>query len=219
MFEIKRLWVPFCYSFVVNETPPIIRLISAWFFGLEKDEKPDWKPQNPWFYGAFPVCRNYTVRALKRHAPAGPWHAPQADSGVARPQRFQHDRQHLRPPGRAVQDQYSRRHAPLSGPWSAGRFEPGIRKKPSNNCRLAECGGEDGIRTHVPFPTNWFRVFYSQHTLADFEKKCPILRVNALVRKKMIFSPLRLFPTVRNARELSERTNRTAIKHNSRKSP
>lgn len=64
-----------------------------------------------------------------------------------------------------------------------------------------------------------FRVFYSQHTLADFEKKCPILRVNALVRKKMIFSPLRLFPTVRNARELSERTNRTAIKHNNRKSP
>ena len=27
-------------------------------------KKPDWKPQNPWFYGAFPVCRNYTVRAL-----------------------------------------------------------------------------------------------------------------------------------------------------------
>ena len=64
-----------------------------------------------------------------------------------------------------------------------------------------------------------FRVFYSQHTLADFEKKCPILREKALVRKKIIFSPLRLFPTVRNARELSERTNRTAIKHNNRKSP
>lgn len=64
-----------------------------------------------------------------------------------------------------------------------------------------------------------FRVFYSQHTLADFEKKCPILRENALVRRKMIFSPLRLFPTVRNVRELSERTNLNAIKHNSRKSP
>ena len=64
-----------------------------------------------------------------------------------------------------------------------------------------------------------FRVFYSQHTLADFEKKYPILMVNALVRKKMVFSPLRLFPTVRNARELSERTNRTAIKYNNRKSP
>lgn len=64
-----------------------------------------------------------------------------------------------------------------------------------------------------------FRVFYSQHTLADFEKKCPILRVNALVRKKWLPSPFWLLPTVRNARELSERTNRTAIKHNNRKSP
>lgn len=67
--------------------------------------------------------------------------------------------------------------------------------------------------------TTAFRVFYSQHTLADFEKKCPILRKKTLVRKKMIFSPLRLLPTVRNARELSERTDRTAIKHNNRKSP
>lgn len=80
-------------------------------------------------------------------------------------------------------------------------------------------GGDSGIRTHGPLRIKRFRVFYSQHTLADFEKKCPILREKTLVRKKMIFSPLRLFPTVRNARELSERTNRTAIKHNNRKSP
>ena len=32
---------------------------SVW----KRMKKPDWKPQNPWFYGAFPVCRNYTVRA------------------------------------------------------------------------------------------------------------------------------------------------------------
>lgn len=76
-------------------------------------------------------------------------------------------------------------------------------------------GGDSGIRTHGPLRIKRFRVFYSQHTLADFEKKCPILREKALVRQKMIFSPLRLFPTVRNARELSERTDRTAIKHNS----
>ena len=67
--------------------------------------------------------------------------------------------------------------------------------------------------------TTAFRVFYSQHTLADFEEKCPILRVNALVRRKWLPSPFWLLPTVRNARELSERTNRTAIKHNNRKSP
>ena len=80
-------------------------------------------------------------------------------------------------------------------------------------------GGEGGIRTHVPRRATAFRVFYSEHTLADFEKKCPILRVNALVRKKWLPSPFWLLPTVRNARELSERTNRTAIKHNNRKSP
>ena len=80
-------------------------------------------------------------------------------------------------------------------------------------------GGDGGIRTHEPVRANAFRVFYSQHTLVDFEKKCPILREKALVRKKMIFSPFWLFPTVRNARELSERTDRTAIKHNNRKSP
>lgn len=64
-----------------------------------------------------------------------------------------------------------------------------------------------------------FRVFYSEHTLADFGAECPVLRVNALVHKNVLSSPLRLLPTARNARELSERTNRTAIKHNSRKSP
>lgn len=80
-------------------------------------------------------------------------------------------------------------------------------------------GGELGIRTLEAFRLTAFRVFYSEHTLADFEKKCPILRVNALVRKKVLSSPLRLLPTARNARELSERTNRISIKHNSRKSP
>ena len=85
---------------------------------------------------------------------------------------------------------------------------------------MTDVGGEEEIRTLARRkPATAFRVFYSQHTLADFEKKCPILREKALVRKKMIFSPLRLLPTVRNARELSERTNRTAIKHNKRKSP
>ena len=80
-------------------------------------------------------------------------------------------------------------------------------------------GGDSGIRTHGPLRIKRFRVFYSQHTLADFKKKCPILRVNALVRRKWLPSPFWLLPTVRNARELSERTNRTAIKHNNRKSP
>lgn len=92
-----------------------------------------------------------------------------------------------------------------------------IRKTLENQGFRAETEGfEPSYRDE---PINAFRVFYSQHTLADFEKKCPILRVNALVRKKWLPSPFWLLPTVRNARELSERTNRTAIKHNNRKSP
>ena len=103
-------------------------------------------------------------------------------------------------------------------------FEPILSKRAKKKVQQTRLftglfGGELGIRTLEAFRLTAFRVFYSQHTLVDFEKKCPILREKALVRKKMIFSPLRLLPTVRNARELSERTNRTAIKHNNRKSP
>ena len=93
------------------------------------------------------------------------------------------------------------------------------RKRAQNRRFWAQSGGDGEIRTHVPVRANAFRVFYSEHSLADFEKKCPILRVNALVRRKWLPSPFWLLPTVRNARELSERTNRTAIKHNNRKSP
>ena len=107
---------------------------------------------------------------------------------------------------------------------SCGGFEAVLRKRtkkksPENRLVTGLFGGELGIRTLEAFRLTAFRVFYSQHTLADFEKKCPILRVNALVRKKWLPSPFWLLPTVRNARELSERTNRTAIKHNNRKSP
>ena len=37
---------------------------SVW----KRMKKSDWKPQNPWSYGAFPVCRNYTVRAYIRYS-------------------------------------------------------------------------------------------------------------------------------------------------------
>ena len=39
------------------------------------------------------------------------------------------------------------------------------------------------------FRVKAFRVFYSEHTLADFEKKYPILREKALVRRKWLPSP------------------------------
>ena len=92
-------------------------------------------------------------------------------------------------------------------------------QQPENPATGVISGGDGGIRTHGPLRIKRFRVFYSEHTLADFEKKCPILREKALVRRKWLLSPFWLFPTVRNARELSERTDRTAIKHNNRKSP
>ena len=133
---------------------------------------------------------------------------------MARSQRCLNDSKHLCSSRIQLEAVFGRRDAERA--WACFRIK---RKKPAMRSHCWLHGGDGGIRTHGPLRIKRFRVFYSEHTLADFEKKCPILRVNALVRKKMIFSPLRLFPTVRNARELSERTNRTAIKHNNRKSP
>lgn len=96
MLEIKRLWVPFCYSFVVNKTPPIIRLISVWFFGWKRMKKPDWKPQNPWFYGAFPVCRNYTVRAYIHQQSLIQRGSAQGCAGTSRTCRCKYHNEHLR---------------------------------------------------------------------------------------------------------------------------
>ena len=53
-------------------------------------KKPDWKPQNPWFYGAFPVCRNYTVRAYLRRElhPRRWWYQNCAKQSRSRDRRF-----------------------------------------------------------------------------------------------------------------------------------
>ena len=55
-------------------------------------------------YGAFPVCRNYTVRALLRQPVAERGCADEADSRVVGPQRYFHHSQHLRTSGFAVQE-------------------------------------------------------------------------------------------------------------------
>ena len=44
--------------------------------------------RKPLIYGAFPVCRNYTVRAQQREFAACEPCAAQTDSGVAGAQRF-----------------------------------------------------------------------------------------------------------------------------------
>ena len=62
-------------------------------------------------------------------------------------------------------------------------------QQPENPTTGVISGGDGGIRTHGPLRIKRFRVFYSEHTLADFEKKCPILREKALVRRKWLPSP------------------------------
>ena len=55
-------------------------------------------------YGAFPVCRNYTVRALLRQSIAERGRTDEADSRMAGAQRYFHHSQHLRTSGFAIQE-------------------------------------------------------------------------------------------------------------------
>ena len=55
-------------------------------------------------YGAFPVCRNYTVRALLRQPIAERGRADEADSRVVGPQRYFYHGEYLRASGFAVQE-------------------------------------------------------------------------------------------------------------------
>ena len=55
-------------------------------------------------YGAFPVCRNYTVMALLRQPVAERGRADEADSRVAGAQRYFHYGEYLRASGFAVQE-------------------------------------------------------------------------------------------------------------------
>ena len=60
--------------------------------------------RKPLIYGAFPVCRNYTVRALLRQSIAERGRTDEADSRVVGPQRYFHHSQHLRTSGFAIQE-------------------------------------------------------------------------------------------------------------------
>ena len=65
--------------------------------------------RKPLIYGAFPVCRNYTVRAhLRQHAAVGGLR-PERRAGVAGPLGHQDDRKHLRPSGHTPQALYRQR--------------------------------------------------------------------------------------------------------------
>ena len=64
---------------------------SVW----KRMKKSDWKPQNPWSYGAFPVCRNYTVRAQLCKPVTGQWRSSKTDPGLVGTLGFQYNRKHL----------------------------------------------------------------------------------------------------------------------------
>ena len=60
--------------------------------------------RKPLIYGAFPVCRNYTVRAQLCLTAFGERCASEANPGVAGSQRYWHDGEYLQPFGLQVQD-------------------------------------------------------------------------------------------------------------------
>ena len=80
--------------------------------------------RKPLIYGAFPVCRNYTVRAhLRQHAAVGGLR-PERCAGVAGPLGHQDDREHLRPSGHTPQAFHCQRFG-----TSAASFEAIKNKK------------------------------------------------------------------------------------------
>ena len=60
--------------------------------------------RKPLKYGAFPVCRNYTVRAQLRQLALCQWRQHEGNSGMARPQRYLYHHEYLHPSGCGFQD-------------------------------------------------------------------------------------------------------------------
>ena len=60
--------------------------------------------RKPLIYGAFPVCRNYTVRALLCQPIAERGRTDEADSRVVRSQGYFHHGEYLRASGFAIQE-------------------------------------------------------------------------------------------------------------------
>ena len=87
-------------------------------------------------YGAFPVCRNYTVRAQLRFAVAGKRRAPQADSGLAGTQRFFYHGEYLRPSGLQLQAVLSAGDGERNAPAGNG----GFRQQMGRNCGQQQGG-------------------------------------------------------------------------------
>ena len=128
--------------------------------------------RKPLIYGAFPVCRNYTVRAQLRLTAFGKRCASEANSGVAGPQRLHHHGEQLRPLGLQVQDHLGASNgdrACSAGGRNLWKQMESHRKRrlmkfwhKNAGAKLAllrQCGGGRGIRTHGS----------AQHRPNDFE--------------------------------------------------
>ena len=80
--------------------------------------------RKPLIYGAFPVCRNYTVRAQLRQPSSGKRRSHEADSGMAGSQRLLHHRQYLRPPRLRFQTLVCTGDAGGAGLWQCVSMMP-----------------------------------------------------------------------------------------------
>ena len=80
-------------------------------------------------YGAFPVCRNYTVRALLRQSAAEAGCAHETDPGMAGSQRHLHYGEHLRPSGFPVETAERRYYGKSPGAARGTAGKPVVRQE------------------------------------------------------------------------------------------
>ena len=119
-------------------------------------KKPDWKPQNPWFYGAFPVCRNYTVRAQLRQPALRKWRQLEGNPGMAGAQWYWNDFQHLHPSGLQQQGFFCECD-PGVLPGEHGSTDHWAIEKPwTVKFRAENSGAGGGTRTHTDFSTRFW---------------------------------------------------------------
>ena len=134
--------------------------------------------RKPLIYGAFPVCRNYTVRALLRQPAAETGGTHEADPGMAGAQRHLHHGEHLRPSGFPVETAERRHNGKSPGPARRTSRKPVVRQekccrrqenkkrryadKPRHSAVFWRRRWDSNPRAHLW--TKRFRVFYATVT-------------------------------------------------------
>ena len=86
LFSWIRETLSWGYGFVVNLTPPKNMPLFCLIFRVGKERRIRWQnPKNRWYFRAFPVCRNYTVRARIRDHRSAKWRGYQGSIRHAGP--------------------------------------------------------------------------------------------------------------------------------------